>query len=200
MTYEIGTRFQREDLQFAASVYYTDIDSVIMRIPETPGGSDYVNTNAQDGKVYGVEAQLAYNLTDCWRLALQGSWQDGETRTPSHVGGPMTEDYISRVAPLMGSVSLRWIHPDKSFWIEGRVIAAETADKLSAGNLKDNQRIPSGGTPSYVIASLYAGWQATDDLSLTLGLENLTDEDYRVHGSGQNESGFNAILGAKYSF
>ena len=44
---------------------------------------------------------------------------------------------------------------------------------------------------------LHAGWLATDNLELTAGLENITDEDYRNHGSGQNEAGFNAIMGAK---
>ena len=45
--------------------------------------------------------------------------------------------------------------------------------------------------------STTAGWLATDNLELTAGLENITNEDYRNHGSGQNEAGFNAILGAK---
>ncbi len=79
-------------------------------------------------------------------------------------------------------------------------MAAAKADKLSARDQGDTQRIPSGGTPSYVMASLYAGWQATEDLLLTLGLENLTDEDYRTHGSGQNEAGINAIMGARLRF
>jgi hypothetical protein len=28
-------------------------------------------------------------------------------------------------------------------------------------------------------------------------LENITDIDYRVHGSGQNEPGFGAVVGAR---
>jgi hemoglobin/transferrin/lactoferrin receptor protein len=44
---------------------------------------------------------------------------------------------------------------------------------------------------------LHGGWQATDHLELTAGLENISDEDYRNHGSGQNEAGFNMIFGAK---
>lgn len=35
-----------------------------------------------------------------------------------------------------------------------------------------------------------------DDL-ITVGFENLGDADYRSHGSGPNEPGFGAILGAR---
>ena len=77
------------------------------------------------------------------------------------------------------------------------MLAAEKADRLSASDIADRQRIPSGGTPSYVVPMLHAGWRAGEHLNVTLGLENLGDQDYRIHGSGNNEPGFNAILGLK---
>ena len=49
--------------------------------------------------------------------------------------------------------------------------------------------------PGHVAPSLHAGWQAMENLLVTTGLENITDVDYRNHGSGNNEPGFNAILG-----
>ena len=36
------------------------------------------------------------------------------------------------------------------------------------------------------------------NLELTAAIENLLDDDYRYHGSGQNEPGLNAIIGVKY--
>ena len=41
------------------------------------------------------------------------------------------------------------------------------------------------------------GWNVNENVTFTRGLENLTDEDYRVHGSGVNEPGINAIFGAR---
>lgn len=64
----------------------------------------------------------------------------------------------------------------------------------------DTQRIPINGTPGYLVASLYSGWQVTEALSLNLALENLTDKDYRIHGSGQNQAGRNATLSVKYQW
>ena len=55
-------------------------------------------------------------------------------------------------------------------------------------------------TPGYIVTSLRGGWQVNDHLELTCGLENIADDDYRNHGSGQNEPGFGAILGAKVAW
>ena len=77
-------------------------------------------------------------------------------------------------------------------------MAADTEDRITAADqAADNQRIPTGGTPGYVVASLRAGWQVNEHLDFTAGLENLTNEDYRSHGSGQNEPGLGGILGAR---
>lgn len=200
ITYEIGTRFVGNTVSFGAAVYYTEIDSIITGVPATAGSSTRITTNGQDGEVYGIEVDGSWEFAPQWRLSAQASWQDGQSETLTFIGGPGNEDYISRIAPLMGSISLRWTAPSEKFWIEGRVTAAATADHLSSGDQGDTQRIPTGGTPSYIVGSLYAGWQASDNLQLNLGLENLTDEAYRIHGSGQNEPGFNVIIGARLTF
>ena len=201
ITYEIGTHYESDTLGFSIAAYYTEIDSIIARVPVSNASNAIVtSTNGRDGFIYGFEASGYYNISPQWQLKAQASWQEGETETPTFIGGPVEEEYVSRLAPLMGSVSLRWTHPSEKFWLEGRVAGAGTADKLSNGDQGDTQRIPIGGTPSYVVGSLYAGWQATDDLLLTFALENLTDEVYRVHGSGENEPGINLIVGARLKF
>ena len=48
--------------------------------------------------------------------------------------------------------------------------------------------------------SLRGGWRANEHALLTLAIENVTDEDYRIHGSGVNEPGFNFIAGLQLSF
>ncbi len=94
--------------------------------------------------------------------------------------------------------ALRWNAASGKYWVEGRILAATREDRITAADqASDNQRIPTNGTPSYIVASVHAGWDVTDSLALTCGIENLTDEDYRNHGSGQNESGINGIVGVK---
>lgn len=199
ITYELGARRFTDDAYLNIAAYYTDISDIITRVPDGTGGT--VTTNGQDGYVYGVELEGEWRFHPQWTLSGFVSWQDGKTKVPTIVGGPpVIGDELSRIMPLTGSIALRWTHPGDTFWIEGRILSAATADELSTNDLGDTQRIPTGGTPSYTVAMLHAGWQATDNIELTLGLENVTDDDYRTHGSGQNNPGFNAILGAKVSW
>ncbi|MGB6223160.1 TonB-dependent receptor plug domain-containing protein [Haloferula sp.] len=200
VTWELGGRYMTATRYFNISAFYTDISDTITSVPTAAGAGTSVTTNGQDGYVYGIELEGTWEFRPGWVFSGYAAWQDGRTETPAFFGGPVIEESASRLLPLSGSVALRWTHPSDRLWIEGRVLAVAKQDRLSASDRRDTQRIPTGGTPGYVVAMLHAGWQATDNLELTCGLENLTDEDYRSHGSGQNEPGFNAIVGAKLSW
>jgi hemoglobin/transferrin/lactoferrin receptor protein len=197
LTYEIGTRHTTDNTSLNLAMFYTDIDDLIVAVPTTPGGATTVATNGRDGYVYGVELEGAWRFHPQWTVSGFAAWQDGRTETSAFVGGPIVDEPGSRLLPLTGSLALRWTAPSDKFWVEGRVLAAAEEDRLSASDRADVQRIPTLGTPSYMVYMLHGGWQATDHLELTAGLENISDDDYRNHGSGQNEAGFNAILGAK---
>ena len=135
-------------------------------------------------------------------MTLSGhlTWQEGDTTSPSFLGGPTVEAPVSRLSPLVGSVALRYDSPDQRWWVEGRITAAGKQGELSARDQTDTQRIPPGGTPGYLVASIRAGMQVTENLELTAALENITDEDYRIHGSGVNQAGINAVIGGKVSW
>jgi hemoglobin/transferrin/lactoferrin receptor protein len=197
LTYELGTRHTTDNTSLNFAVFYTDIDDLIVGVPVTAGSGTTVATNGRDGYVYGVELEGAWRFHPQWTVSGFAAWQDGRTETSAFVGGPLVDEPGSRLLPLTGSVALRWTSASEKVWVEGRVLAAAEENRLTSSDRADNQRIPSGGTPDYLTCMLHAGWLATDNLELTAGLENLTDEDYRNHGSGQNEAGFNAILGAK---
>jgi len=197
ITYELGTRHVTEDTSLNFAAFYTDVDDLIVGVPTTAGGATTVATNGRDGYVYGLELEGAWRFHPQWTVSGYGAWQDGRTETSAFLGGPLVDEPGSRLLPLTGSVALRWTSPGERFWVEGRVLAAAEENRLTASDRADNQRIPSGGTPNYIVYMVHGGWKATDHLDLTAGLENVSDEDYRNHGSGQNEPGFNAIMGAK---
>ena len=95
--------------------------------------------------------------------------------------------------PPTAHVGVRWQTSTGRYWFEAAGDFAAKADRLSDGDRRDTQRIPPGGTPGYAIATLRAGLMVTPDLTLNMALENLFDEDYRIHGSGVNEPGRNVI-------
>lgn len=198
ITYELGIRNDTEKYGMSAAVFYTDISDVITGVPLTDSSNTSITTNGMDGYIFGVELEGYWKINPQWTLTGFASWQDGRIETPAFLGGPVTKEYSSRLLPLSGSVALRWNHATMPLWVEGRVLASAEADRLNSSDRTDTQRIPTGGTPAYAVASLRAGWSPMENLELTAAVENLLDDDYRHHGSGLNEPGTNAIIGVKY--
>lgn len=201
ITYEVGTRRSSDEFSFGAAVFYTDISDLIVSVPDAMGSSTNRLVNASEGYIYGIEAEGVWNFAKQWGLHGFAAWQDGEIDEPAYLGGPIITENPSRLLPLTGSVALRWTSADEKLWIQGRLMGAMTEDRLSAAQqASDNQRIPTNGTPSYIVASLNAAYQVTEDLKLSASIENLLDENYRIHGSGQNEPGITGIFGVEMAW
>jgi len=200
---ETGLRFQSERLFVEASVYYTWINDMIVR---TPTGviiddlEEVTKQNAGDGWIGGVELVMGADLTEDWRLTLAGSWMEGKVDTYPTSEPVQIREYMSRLMPLTGQARLRWQPVGEPFWLEGVLAAAAKADRLSTRDKRDTQRIPPGGTPGYVVGTVRGGLTVMESLQLTLALENITDEDYRIHGSGVNEAGRNFVIQAEWMF
>ena len=198
LTYEIGVRQESATFTSNAAVFYTDITDGLSSVKD---GTRSITTNAADGYVYGAELEGAWRINPQWLLSGYVAWMDGRTEAPEVLGGPVINKPMSKQMPLTGSVALRWTDSSQKYWIEGRILAANNEDRITAADqAADYQRIPTGGTPGYIVACVHAGWKVNDHLDLTCGIENLTDEDYRNHGSGQNEPGINGIVGAKVTW
>jgi hemoglobin/transferrin/lactoferrin receptor protein len=201
LTYEIGTRHLTEKTSLEFSVFYTDVADLITAVPLAAGGTDTISTNAGDGYVYGVELQGVWNFRPQWSVSGFAAWQNGRSETPLYLNGPVADKPMTRLLPLSGSVALRWTAESAKYWVEARLSGAAEEDRIRLEDqAADSQRIPTGGTPGYLTASLRAGWNPTGHLQVLCGLENLTDESYRVHGSGQNEAGLNGIIGVRLNW
>ncbi|MGC6582196.1 MAG: TonB-dependent receptor domain-containing protein, partial [Akkermansiaceae bacterium] len=198
LTAELGGRYTQNDFSLNLAGYHTFIDDGITRIDDGTGG--LITTNGSNGYLYGFEAEATWNFHPDWGLSGYVAWQDGKSEQASILGGPIVEDTIRRLHPLTASATLKWTHPSELYWIAGRIQAAANQDNLSALAASDTQRVPINGTPSYLIASIYSGWNVTEDIQLNLALQNLTNEDYRIHGSGQNMPGRNLTVSVKISW
>jgi hemoglobin/transferrin/lactoferrin receptor protein len=203
VTAEIGWRRAADDWSAGVAYYHTWIDDLIVRAPTGETVDDLLEVtkrNAGEGHVQGVELTARVNLSADWQVRAMGTWMEGKAETYPTSEPIRVEDDLSRVMPLTGRLALRWQPAGKAYWVEGVVDAADKADRLSADDARDTQRIPPGGTPGYVVGTLRGGVQATDALALTLALENLADEDYRIHGSGVNEPGRQLVVSAELRF
>jgi hemoglobin/transferrin/lactoferrin receptor protein len=203
ITYEIGTRHTTETTALNLAVFYAQSENLIVQTPvSAKANAATIATNAADGFTYGVELEGAWRFHPQWTLSGFAAWQEGRTSSETFAGSRITIERPNlRQLPLSGSLALKWTDRSEKFWIEARVLASNQEDRVSlAEQRQDSQRIPSGGTPGYVVTTLNAGWQVNPNLALHAGIENLTDEDYRNHGSGQNEAGLGGIFGVKLSW
>ena len=200
---EAGARFQGDRLTAELAAYYTWIEDMIVRAPTGAVVDDLdevTKKNAGNGYVTGVELTLGYQLAEDWHVRLAGSWMEGKADAYPTSDPVAARDYLSRLMPLTGEAAVRWQPAGETFWLETAVDAAEKADRLSADDERDTQRIPPGGTPGYAVLTLRGGVTVAEALELTLALENVTDEDYRIHGSGVNEPGRNLVVQAAWTF
>ena len=200
---EASIREERESWSWLFTAYYTAIDGMIIRRPTgeiIDGGPAVTKKNAGDGRLFGLEASLAWspspNLT--WRTQL--STQRGDVDTFPTSEELLVNEPISRLAPAMMTSTVRWFPYGASWHLEGRLRWSDRQDRLSSRDRADTQRIPEGGTPGWTVLDL--GWGVPIDHGSSLGvaLENIFDVDYRRHGSGVNEPGRNLVVRLEHSF
>ena len=203
VAFELGVRSATRKLVSQLSYYYTMIDQLILRTPTgrvIDGSMEVTKRNSGDGYIQGLELSERILFTEQWSAWAALTWMEGKVDSyPTSTAEP-EEDYVSRIMPLTAQVGVRWQSEQDKFWTEFVADLADKADKLSADDERDTQRIPPGGTPGYAVFAFRAGSKVTRDLDLSVALENLLDEDYRIHGSGVNEPGRNLVLTASYAF
>lgn len=78
--------------------------------------------------------------------------------------------------------------PPRNGSLEYFVTAASGQDRLGFRDILDS-RIQQGGTPGYVVHSVRGQLDLTERSKMDLGLENVFDALYRVHGSGIDSAG-----------
>ena len=198
---EIGVKTRTSALASQLAVFYTWLDDAIVRAPNgnvTPGGLFEVEKrNAGDGHAFGVEAGASVRVAEAWSVFGIGTLVQGKVdQFPTSSPVP-EEDWLDKLMPPFAELGVRW--EDEKSWAESYVQIAGDASKLSPGDELDTQRIPPGGTPGYTVLGVRGGVQVSRHVGLDLALENLLDEDYRVHGSGTNRPGRNLIVGLTLS-
>ncbi|MHC4944268.1 MAG: TonB-dependent receptor plug domain-containing protein [Planctomycetota bacterium] len=200
---ELGVKTRYENWSGQIAYYYTDIQDLVVRTPTgniIDGDAEVIKKNSGDGYVHGIELDARYRFLPCFTAFTSFSWLYGEVETfPTSTSGKKT-DTLDRLMPPMGNLGVRWDHESLDHWIEAVCNFADKADKLSERDKADTQRIPPGGTPGYFVFHLRSGWKIMKDLTLSVAIENISNVDYRIHGSGQNEPGRSIVMGVDFRF
>jgi hemoglobin/transferrin/lactoferrin receptor protein len=202
--FELGVKRRDNSWSSQVVLFHTLIRDKILRFPtgntNASGEREITKDNVGNGSVEGIELGLAYRMTEQWSTFGNATYLHG-TQSTYPTSAPVLEDeYLDRLMPFTAQVGLRWEDMSNELWVEGLIAHAARGDRLSTRDVNDSTRIPAGGTPAFTTLDLRLGWQVLPNANLHLGLENLTDKDYRIHGSGLNRPGRNLTVGFGWSF
>ena len=200
--FELGVKTEQRRLTGALAGWYVILDDTIVRSPTgaiVNGAPEVRKDNVGDGWLWGVEAETAWRFACDWVAFGNASWMDGEVDQFDAAQNPVRDDF-DRLMPFTTLLGLRFEPQGGRFWAQAEWVHAAKADRLSFQNETDTQRIPPGGTPGYDVFHVRAGYRLRCDTDLLFAVENLTDENYRTHGSGVNEPGLNFVFGLDLRF
>jgi hemoglobin/transferrin/lactoferrin receptor protein len=201
LTLEVGLKAQTASLTTSLGYFYTRIEDMIIRRVITAGPPITVaKANGGDGYMQGVEFAARWQMDPHWSLFGHIAWVEGEA--DQFIGNTTQKrrEPLGKIAPLVGLAGARWQTMDSRFWTEFVCLTYGEAGRLNAADMADTQRVPQNGTPSFWLVSLRGGCKVNEHLILTASVDNLLNETYRYHGSGSNEPGFGATLGATVKF
>jgi hemoglobin/transferrin/lactoferrin receptor protein len=199
LTYEIGLKAQTESVTASFAYFFTQIeDMIVRRATGVPGQES--KANGGDGYIQGIEFAARWQIDPNWSLFGQIAWVEGEADQFIGTTQQTRREPLGKVAPLNAFGGVRWQTRDNRFWTELVCLTYGEAARLNTADKADTSRIPPNGTPSFWLVSLRGGCKVNEHLILTASLDNLLNETYRYHGSGSNEPGFGATLGATVKF
>lgn len=203
----------RKDLWSTAfAIYRSTIDDVLGRRLIDPGGPQsgdeiYIRENTGELEIYGVEARYTrrFGVESPWSVSAVAEYTVGEQHDdfvdPSTGQKPFDGEPATRIPPLHGNLGLRY-EPAEMLWRLGfaelTFAWALEQDELSPQDLSD-PRVDPNGTDAWTTVDLDVGGPIGERSSWTVGLHNLLDEDYRIHGSGFDAPGFGVVVGLRLS-
>jgi outer membrane receptor protein involved in Fe transport len=157
----------------------------------TPDGRDVVQSvNATDTMVRGFEGGADFDLNDTMSVeaVLNYTWSE------ESIPGSPTEPG-DRIPPLSGRLNVSY-DAGGDFRLDAWLRFAGEQDRLSSRDVRDI-RIDPNGTSGWGVLGARGSWDVAGGWQFTLGVDNLLDKRYRVHGSGLDAPGRNLMVSVR---
>lgn len=217
---ELGLRWKSKDVTANITGFGTYLTDMVTSLP-TGGWVDingdniyngtsedaYTKQNNGTGYIYGLETSGEWRFARRWAVFGNGAWTVGRSNG--------SDEPLRFIPPLNGVVGIRY---EVCSWMNLSAFTRMAAcqDEVSATDKKDSARAedPGYGAPSstnparrpdysipgWITYNVRAEFQVTDALRIYTGVENITDERYRVAYSRQDSPGVNGVIGADWTF
>ncbi len=183
---EAGFDYNRPGFAFYPRVFYKNVDDYIQGTPATDptsiqfammmvnmgmGSGAPLQFNNVDAKLYGLDLESRYQISE--RLGLQAnlSMVRGERRD--------IDDNLYRIAPDNFLLALNWNAGKWAASLENITYAGQ--DRISV----TNRELATGG---YSLLNLNTRFYPQENLEIGLGINNMLDRKYRDHLAGYNRA------------
>ncbi|UNG16758.1 TonB-dependent receptor domain-containing protein [Stutzerimonas zhaodongensis] len=162
-SYEIGTLYQNERLEAGVMLFNNDIDDMIItdtwRVGYRPAVMTY--SNVSKARVQGYELQGRYNLSDTMGMRANYTYSDAEDRD--------TDEQLRNTPQHVANIGFDWqAMPDLGLNLDYQYTGSQLLYVSAA-----QPNVESG---AFHQLNLGAKYQATRELSLKAGMNNLTNE------------------------
>lgn len=193
---DVGLRLRRDHLLFqhdrfvARGAYFRNsLDDFIdfaVTIDPRSRQLQFRPVNIQAALIKGFEAELAWAFYEGFEFFANYTDITGDNKTD---GEPLVT-----IPPRKGVLGLSYTYAPWWLTVGGRMQIVD-----------DQNRVPEGvpRTGGYTVYDVFANWQPQHGLlkglRVDVGIDNLTDKEYRRHVSGIPEAGINPKLTLSYS-
>jgi len=165
---DIGLSQKNNHSQWGVSAYYDVIENYILKdfaqnqttdVNITGTHSIYLN---KDATIYGIEASGQRQLSTNWLIGASANLTKGQNTTDNR--------NLSNIPPLSGALFAQYA---TSQW------NATARINLAAEQTEVNQAYGELETPAWSTVDLYGQYQVNQQISLSLGVDNLFDHAYQ---------------------
>jgi outer membrane receptor protein involved in Fe transport len=208
LAYEVGAKFRNS--RGSGSIYYhrTDLTDLLTRSAGTFQGLSFFDRNGNgrrdtgepvvlqkqnigEATIDGFEADFRYAVADGWSVfgnATDTTGDDEFLKVP-----------LGRIPPFFGNLGVRWApaNAGREPWVEAVYSFADSQHRLAPADVSDS-RVGPGGTAAFDVFHLRGGCSLGERARLTVAAENLSDEAYKLHGSGVYRPGRQIVLGIEF--
>jgi hemoglobin/transferrin/lactoferrin receptor protein len=197
-----------KNVKIDLSTYYTFLDNALVRRDYTLNGASQIMydgelsqvqaiQNAAHAFVYGVQAGIVLNLPSGFRFTTDLNYQKGEEELDNGRKSPSRH-----AAPFFGLTRFGFTHSKLDLELN-----LQYSDQVAYKDLAEEERgkkeiyaLDRNGnpySPSWYALHLKSMYKLSDKVTITAGIENITDQRYRPYSSGIASPGKNFVLAVR---
>ena len=157
---DLGWVYTGEKTNANLSLYYANVNDFILRKPV--GG--YGNV---DARLYGFEAEITRTVSPLWTLGASLAYTRGDDRT--------NDAPLPQIAPLEANLTAKYSHKKAEANAVWRLVSKQNRYHKGYGSVTGTDYGPTGG---FGILSLSLAYRPDENLTFSLGVDNLFNKTY----------------------